>query len=244
MCAVLAAVQLNHSRFLGTNREKTLARNVDGSMWALNGDSVRLICNDRSTALAVWTRRWRNGTETSINHVIIANVGSVVTLIMSQSLNGSSYRCRLADRTFSVIFTSGWITFLLGGIVYHPPSLSVIAATFLLICADDIRLNCVGITPCVNVGDTLKKNCVITGLPEPNVTVSKSAGNLLSKRLPLVDLSGLTFRYLALTDRGTYRLTAKNILEEISTTISVRTGVEICCEFTVRLLKVVLNERF
>ena len=113
---MLAAVQLNQSRFSGATREKSLVRNVDDSIWALNGDFVRLICNDRATAGGVWTRRGRNGTETAINSALTANVGSVVTLTMSQSLNGSSYRCRLADDQFSIIFTSGCLS---SEVVYH-----------------------------------------------------------------------------------------------------------------------------
>ena len=114
---MLVAVQLNYSQFSGAIREKTLVRNVDDSIWALNGDSVRLICNDPSTYVGFWSRRWRNGTETAINFALTVNVGSVVTLTMSQSLNGSSYLCQLADRAVSVIFTSGRITLLLGGTV-------------------------------------------------------------------------------------------------------------------------------
>ena len=104
-------------------------------------------------------------------------------------------------------------------------------------------MNCTNeTTSCVKVGETLKKRCVITGLPEPNVTVSKITETALSRRLPSAHLSGLTFNNVALTDRGTYRLTTKNILQEISSDIAVRTGVEICSEFTVRLLNFILDE--
>ena len=65
------------------------------------------------------------------------------------------------------------------------------------------------LTPCAKVGETLNKHCVVTGLPQPNVTVSKVSGRALSTRLPLADRSGLTFSGVALTDIGTYRLAAK-----------------------------------
>ena len=117
------------------------------------------------------------------------------------------------------------------------------ATTLIFVFSDKIKLNCtIQISDCVKVQKTLKKPCIITGLPEPNVTVSKITETALSKRLPSAHLSGLTFSDVALTDRGTYRVTAKNILQEISSDIAVRTGVEICCEFTVRLLNLVLDE--
>ena len=104
-------------------------------------------------------------------------------------------------------------------------------------------MNCTNeMIACVKVGETLKKGCIITGLPEPNVTVSKIAETALSRRIPSADPSGLTFKDVALTDRGTYRLTTKNILQEISSDFAVQTGVEICCEFTVSLLNLVLDE--
>ncbi|XP_065826328.1 uncharacterized protein [Oscarella lobularis] len=195
----------------GANREKVLVQNADHSIWALNGDSIRLVCRHSRTSLSQWFRRSANGAETQIDPrvpVTTANVGSVLTLTMSQSLNGSSYRCRLVDVGLSPVFDSGQYSLLLG---------------------DEIKVNCTNeMIACVKVGETLKKGCIITGLPEPNVTVSKIAETALSRRIPSADPSGLTFKDVALTDRGTYRLTTKNILQEISSDFAVQTGVEIC----------------
>ena len=90
-------------------------------------------------------------------------------------------------------------------------------------------MNCTNeMTACVKIGETLKKRCVITGLPEANVTVSKITETALSRRLPTADRSGLTFNDVALTDRGTYRVRAKNILQENETIVFVATESDIC----------------
>ncbi|XP_065826249.1 netrin receptor unc-40-like isoform X2 [Oscarella lobularis] len=195
----------------GANREKVLAQNADDSIWALDGDSIRLVCRHSRTSIAQWFRRSVNGAVTQLVRAITTtNVGTVLTLTMSQSLNGSSYRCRLIAVGLSPVFDSGQNRLLLG---------------------DEIKVNCSNeMTACVKVGETLKKRCIITGLPEPNVTVFKITKTSLSRRLPSADRSGLTFNNVALTDRGTYRVTAKNILQENSSDIAVRTEVEICLE--------------
>ena len=113
---MLAAVKLNHGRFSGANREKVLVQNADDSIWALDGDSIRLICRHPRTIISQWFRRWPNGTETQLSTMIATtiNVGSVLTLTMSQSLNGSSYRCRLISSSL-ISFLSGQYSLLLGG---------------------------------------------------------------------------------------------------------------------------------
>ena len=83
-------------------------------------------------------------------------------------------------------------------------------------------------TDCVKVGETLRKRCVITGLPEPNVTVSKITETDSSTRLPSVDLSGLTFDDVELSDRGTYRLEARNVLQRKEIDVVVATESDIC----------------
>ena len=92
--------------------------NVDDLIWALDGDSVRLVCRHSRASIGQWFRRWPNGTETQVAPDLSSttrNVGSVLTLTMSQSLNGSSYRCRLFDLTPAEVFASGQNSLLLGG---------------------------------------------------------------------------------------------------------------------------------
>ena len=76
------------------------------------------------------------------------------------------------------------------------------------------------------------------------MTVSKISGRALATRLPLANRSGLTFSDVTLTDRGTYRLAAENVLQEIREDISVRAEEDICCEFTVILLVVMPPKLF
>ena len=112
---MLAAVQLYHGRFSGANREKVLVENANDSIWALDGDSIRLVCRHSRTSISQWFRRSANGVETLTMIATTINVGSDLTLTMSQALNGSSYRCRLVDVGLSPVFASGQNTLLLGG---------------------------------------------------------------------------------------------------------------------------------
>ncbi|XP_065828469.1 uncharacterized protein [Oscarella lobularis] len=193
----------------GSTREKEVEANVNDFVWALNGDTVLLNCSHPATSGDTWSQRAANGKESPAPPAVrTATVGSTFTVLMSPSLNGTSYKCILQDFQANRVFESGWNMLLLG---------------------EEIRVSCTRrATSCVNIGETLNKHCVVTGLPEPNVTVSKISGRALATRLPLANRSGLTFSDVTLTDRGTYRLAAENVLQEIREDISVRAEEDIC----------------
>ncbi|XP_065826314.1 neural cell adhesion molecule 1-like isoform X2 [Oscarella lobularis] len=191
-----------------SSREKDLAANVDDSVWALNGDTVVLNCSHPDTIGDVWSQRAPDGTVSSVSPAAVQAFvgGSMLTLSMSPSLNGTSYRCVLTDLNVNRLFESGWITVLLG---------------------DAINMTCASqATVCATETQTLMKRCTISGLPTPIITVQKMSGTPSS--LPSASLSGLTFSAVTLEDRGVYTVTGKNILEEKRFNVSVQLGVDIC----------------
>ena len=81
-------------------------------------------------------------------------------------------------------------------------------------------------TVCATVSQSLTKRCTVSGIPMPNITVQKLSGPASS--LPSANQFGLTFSAVALEDRGIYAVTAKNVLEEKTSGVSIQLGVDIC----------------
>ena len=215
---------------------------MDDSVWALNGDTVVLNCNHSDTIGDVWSQRAPDGTVSSVSPAAVQAFvgGSMLTVSMSPSLNGTSYRCILTDLNVNRLFESGWITVLLGGTYARLPE-RLVDVHFPHI--DAINISCASqATVCATETQTLMKRCTISGLPTPIITVQKMSGPPSS--LPSASLSGLTFSAVTLEDRGVYTVTGKNILEEKRFNVSVQLGVDICGkksdEFTFRYLASVL----
>ncbi|XP_065834333.1 neural cell adhesion molecule 1-like isoform X2 [Oscarella lobularis] len=192
-----------------TTREKAVVvANMNDSFWALNGDAVVLNCTHPATSGDIWSQQATDGTESAVPRALVRtfNGGSALTVTMSPSLNGISYKCVLQDFRRNVVFESGWITLLLGV---------------------EINMTCASqATVCATETQTLTKRCAISGLPAPNITVRKISGPASS--LPLASLSGLTFSAVTLKNRGNYTITGQNILEDKQVNVSVQLGVDIC----------------
>ena len=114
-----------------STREKSVVANVNDSVWALNGDAVVLNCRHPATSGDIWSQRAANGTESAApGPVRVANVGSTLTVSMSPSLNGTSYKCILTDFRGTRIFESGWIALFLGGRRGRSLTISISMYTF------------------------------------------------------------------------------------------------------------------
>ena len=89
---------------------------MNDSVWALNGDTVVLNCSHPDTSGDIWSQRAPDGTESASPPAVrTQDVGAMLTVSMSPSLNGTSYKCILTDFRGNRVFESGWITLFLGG---------------------------------------------------------------------------------------------------------------------------------